>query len=127
MIYLLHGTDTIKSRKKLHTLLDSIFAKKPDASYVRVEAGGFDENQLQEFVGGQGLFENKYIIVFDIPEDYRRFRDLFRQCLINRNCRLLQKSVFVCPNKDVFIWSQKVVANCHLGGQVKFIEANKVY
>jgi DNA polymerase III delta subunit len=65
MIYLLHGTDIIKSRKKLHTLLDSMFAKKPDASFVRVEAGEFDENQLQEFVGGQGLFTNKYIIVFD--------------------------------------------------------------
>jgi DNA polymerase III delta subunit len=65
MIYLLHGTDIIKSREKLHSLLGSMFAKKPDASFVRVEAGEFDESRLDEFVGGQGLFTNKYIIVFD--------------------------------------------------------------
>ncbi|MBL7045121.1 MAG: hypothetical protein ISR98_00775 [Parcubacteria group bacterium] len=65
MIYLLHGTDTKKSRKKLHALLDTMFTKKPDASFLRIEAGEFDESRLQEFVGGQGLFSNKYIIVFD--------------------------------------------------------------
>ena len=65
MIYLLYGTDIIKSRKKLHTLLDSMFAKKPDASFVRIETGEFDESRLDEFIGSQGLFTNKYIIVFD--------------------------------------------------------------
>lgn len=65
MIYLLYGTDTIKSRKKLHTLLDSMFFKKPDASYVRVDTENFDEGRMEELVSGQGLFENKYIIVFD--------------------------------------------------------------
>lgn len=65
MIYLLYGTDTIKSRTKLHTLLDSMFAKKPDASYVRVDLENFNESRIEEFVGSQGLFESKYIIVFD--------------------------------------------------------------
>ena len=62
MIYLLHGADTIKSRKKSRALLDVMFVKKPDASFIRVETGDFDENRLKEFIGGQGLFENKYII-----------------------------------------------------------------
>ena len=65
MIYLLHGADTIKSRKKSRALLDVMFVKKPDASFIRVETGDFDENRLKEFIGGQGLFENKYIIFFD--------------------------------------------------------------
>lgn len=65
MIYLLYGNDIIKSRKKLHTLLDSIFAKKPDASFARIDTESFDESRLDELIGGQGLFENKYIIVFD--------------------------------------------------------------
>ena len=64
MIYLLYGTDTIKTRKKLHTLLDSMFTKKPDASYVRVDTENFDKERIEEFIGSQGLFENKYIIVF---------------------------------------------------------------
>lgn len=65
MIYLLHGTDTIKSREKLRALLDGIFMKKPDASFIRIEAENFDESGINEFIGAQGLFENKYIIVFD--------------------------------------------------------------
>jgi DNA polymerase III delta subunit len=65
MIYLLHGTDTKKAREKLHTLLDSMFAKKPDASFVRVDNENFDDSRLEEFIRGQGLFESKYIVVFD--------------------------------------------------------------
>lgn len=65
MIYLLHGTDTIKSRKKMSILLDGMFAKKPNASFVRIDTENFNESRIEEFVGSQGLFENKYIIVFD--------------------------------------------------------------
>lgn len=65
MIYLLHGTDTIKSREKLRALLDGMFMKKPNASFIRIEAENFDESGINEFIGAQGLFENKYIIVFD--------------------------------------------------------------
>jgi len=68
----------------------------------------------------------KYLIVFDIPEDYRRFRDLFRACLRNRGCRFLQKSVFVCPDKATFEWAQKVTINCGLERCVRFIIAEKI-
>jgi DNA-binding transcriptional regulator PaaX len=71
--------------------------------------------------------DDKYIIVFDIPEVQRRFRDLFRQCLVNRHARFVQKSVFICPDKEVFDWAKKITANCHLDGHVKFIEAKKIY
>jgi hypothetical protein len=40
---------------------------------------------------------------------------------------MLQKSVFNCPNKDVFLWAKKVVCNCELDGHVLFIESAKVY
>lgn len=65
MIYLLHGTDTTKLRKKSRELLDNMFAKKPNASFVRIDTENFEESRIEEFVGSQGLFENKYIIVFD--------------------------------------------------------------
>src|SRR3989344_461017 len=65
MIYLLYGTDTLKSREKSRALLNNIFAKKPNASYIRIDKENFDESEVEELIGGQGLFENKYIIVFD--------------------------------------------------------------
>ena len=94
MIYLLHGTDVIKSRKKLHALLDSMFVKKPDASFVRVEAGEFDENRLEEFVGGQGLFTNKYIIVFDNLFSDKNTKDTLLKSL---------KKISESPNIFIFL------------------------
>lgn len=69
----------------------------------------------------------KYLVLFDIPEKHRRFRDLLRQSLINQDCKMVQRSVFVCSNKVVFEWAKKVVCNCELEGHVLFIEASKIY
>ncbi|MCH8987104.1 hypothetical protein IIA94_02975, partial [Patescibacteria group bacterium] len=65
MLYVLHGTDSIKAREKLHALLDGLFAKKPDASYIRIDDEHFEKEQLEELIYGQGLFTQKYIIIFD--------------------------------------------------------------
>ncbi len=68
-----------------------------------------------------------YIIMFDIPEEHKRFRDLFRACLVNLGCEYIQKSNFYTQDKDVFVFAQKIVANCELSEYVKFVEANKIY
>jgi DNA polymerase III delta subunit len=65
MIYLLHGADTDKSRAKMHELSDSLKKKKPDAAYFKMDAEHWNQAELQEYCGGQGLFENKFIIVLD--------------------------------------------------------------
>jgi DNA polymerase III delta subunit len=65
MIYLLHGADTDKSRAKMHELSDSLKKKKPDAAYFKMDAEHWNEVELEEYCGGQGLFENKFIIVLD--------------------------------------------------------------
>lgn len=65
MIYLLYGNDRAKVREKLSSLLKTLFAKKPDASLIRVSVDEFAKTPLQEYVGVQGLFETKAIIVFD--------------------------------------------------------------
>ncbi len=65
MIYLLHGADTDKSRLKMHELADSLKKKKPDAAYFKMDAEHWDQAELEEYCGGQGLFENKFIIVLD--------------------------------------------------------------
>ena len=65
MIYLLHGTDTDKSRAKMRELADSLRARKPDAAFFRMDAEHWNAAELVEYCGGQGLFENKFIIVLD--------------------------------------------------------------
>jgi len=69
----------------------------------------------------------KYLVIFDIPETHRRFRDLLRQSLQIQGCRMIQKSVFACPNENIFQWAKKVICNCELDGHVLFIEAERVY
>ena len=56
MIYLLHGTDTDKSRLKMHELADSLKKKKPDAAYFKMDEEHWNQAELEEYCGGQGLF-----------------------------------------------------------------------
>ena len=38
MIYFFHGTDIDKARGKAHDLIDSLIKKKPDASFIKIDA-----------------------------------------------------------------------------------------
>lgn len=65
MLYVLHGTDTKRARVKLHSLLDRLFEKKPDASFVKIDDETFEISQMTELIEGQGLFESKCIVLLD--------------------------------------------------------------
>ena len=65
MIYVLYGTDTAKSRKKLSTLINTLLTKKPDAMLIRTDGESFTESFIGEYAESQGLFEQKSIIVLD--------------------------------------------------------------
>lgn len=65
MLYVFHGTDTHAAITKASTLIASLRTKRPDASYVRVEAGNWTPSIIEEHLGGQGLFSNRYIILLD--------------------------------------------------------------
>ncbi len=62
MIYLLYGSDTHKSREKLHELVASLIKKKPDASHIRITDEDFDDAKLDENIGGMGLFSQRTIV-----------------------------------------------------------------
>jgi len=62
MLYVIHGTDTIKVHKKSSELVEKLLAKKPDASLFRLTTENWSLAELQELVGGRGLFSNKYIV-----------------------------------------------------------------
>ncbi len=49
----------------MHTLVDTLRAKKPDASFFKMDDEYWSDARLEEFVVGAGLFEQKYIVVLD--------------------------------------------------------------
>ncbi|MDP6527979.1 MAG: hypothetical protein QF858_03860 [Candidatus Pacebacteria bacterium] len=65
MIYLLYGEDGDKGREKLHSLVDSLRKKKPDASFTQFDEDTLDKVKIEELIGGQGLFERKLIVALD--------------------------------------------------------------
>jgi DNA polymerase III delta subunit len=65
MLYVFHGTDVARSLEKARHLIDSLRAKRPDATYVPVIADKWNVISIEENLGGQGLFSNKYIVFLD--------------------------------------------------------------
>lgn len=65
MLYLLHGTDTHKSRAKLHELLATLAKKRPDSEVFRITHENWSDGQFEELLVSQGLFDQKYIVVLD--------------------------------------------------------------
>ncbi len=66
MIYLLYGQEVERARVKAHELVDSLLKKKPDASFFKLDLENWQEAAFDEYVGGQGLFVQKYIVFFDM-------------------------------------------------------------
>lgn len=76
MLYVFHGTDISSSLKKARTLIDSLRTKRPDASYVSVDNDSWTSSFIEEHLGGQGLFSNKYIIFLDRVTENPDAKDL---------------------------------------------------
>ena len=66
MIYLIYGTDTDKARAKARSLVNSLIAKKPDASHQKITDETFTPDTLQELMGGMGLFSSRAIVEMDM-------------------------------------------------------------
>ncbi len=65
MIYFYYGTDIKKTHLKSYELINSLLKKKPDASFFKIDTENFDVITLKEYVGSQGLFSDKYIVLLD--------------------------------------------------------------
>jgi DNA polymerase III delta subunit len=65
MLYLIYGKDTIKSRRKLHELLDWAKNKRPKSELFKINSENFSESQIEELLHSQGLFDLKYTVVLD--------------------------------------------------------------
>ncbi len=65
MLFLIHGTDTKKTRGKLNIMIESLQKKRPDASLVRFNAESWSQLDFEEILYGASLFVPKNIIVLD--------------------------------------------------------------
>ena len=65
MIYLFYGQDIEQARRKANGVVESLLKKRPDASFFRLDSDSWQESAFDEYVGGQGLFVQKYIVVLD--------------------------------------------------------------
>lgn len=92
MIYFYYGTDINKARTKAHELVDSLLKKKPDASFFKMDSENFNTSQLQEYIGGMGLFSNKYIVFLDRLSEKKDVKDEF-----------LEKIKEISESENIFI------------------------
>ncbi len=65
MIYLIYGNKHEEIRDKVRSIVDAQVTKKPDALHFRITSENWRETNLEEVLGSQGLFVQKYIVVFD--------------------------------------------------------------
>ncbi len=65
------------------------------------------------------------VVIFDIPEEKRKMRNLLRQCLKNWDFYRLQASVFVCPY-DCRDAVDLLIRTCNGEQYIRFIEANHI-
>ncbi len=63
MLYVFYGSDRESARAKASALIAGLQKKKPDAELFRLDADTFRETQLDELIGGQGLFNKTYLVV----------------------------------------------------------------
>jgi len=98
MLYFLHGNNTQKSRKKLHSLLDLLLKKKPNASFFKLDTDNFNEGKIEELLFSQGLFEQKYIVQLDSLFEDKEFSKF-----LIKKLKDLQESenIFICIENKI--------------------------
>jgi hypothetical protein len=65
MLYLIHGTNTNKVKKKKKELIGIMQNKQPNVSLYRLTSESWNDTILDELLGSQGLFLAKYIVTLD--------------------------------------------------------------
>ena len=125
--------EQMRTKRAFRNLLDAdlVNAVKGKEGYYRVTPKGWIKYALcyaKHFKKKGTKGERKsYIIIFDIPEQHRGFRDTLRRVLYSLGFLQLQRSVFITHDETALQFASRVVANCELEDRVKFVIADKVF
>jgi DNA polymerase III delta subunit len=99
MLYFLYGNDTDKARARAVSLVSDLRQKKPDAAVFKMEGDSFDRFKLEELISGQGLFENRHIVLLS-----RIFDN------VEAKTFLLSRLKEIADSKNIFILRENALA-----------------
>jgi len=106
MIYFLYGNDKFALRKKMHSILDTLCKKRPDAEIFKINTENFEYAKFEELIFSQGLFDSKYIVVADNVFEDKNIKDF----IIEKLDKMKEsQNVFVCLDGKVDAKSLKEI------------------
>ena len=114
MLYAFYGDNTEGARDKARGLVDSLLAKRDGSLVFRVTPDLWSEQLLQEYLGGQGLFIQKYIVWLDGIFDDKDMRESAREFLPDMQSSqnifiVLEKKFDAATLKDIKKYAEKTV------------------
>ncbi len=90
--------DSSMSFKKASTLAAELQKKKPDAGFFTITDENWNDVQMEEYIGGQGLFSNKYIVLIKGVFSKKDVKELF-----------LERVKEMAESPNIFIIAEGVV------------------
>jgi DNA polymerase III delta subunit len=97
MFYFIHG-DANQIFEKAQNMAASLLKKKPDASLFKINQDNFSEDKINELLGGQGLFSNKYIVSMSRMLEKSDTADF-----------LMDKLKELKESENIFIWTEEKI------------------
>ena len=79
MIYLFYGDNEDQARTKATGLVETLLKKRPDASFFKLDSENWAEALFDSYLGGQGLFVQKYIIQINGLIENKETRDYLEE------------------------------------------------
>lgn len=98
MFYVLHGADFVKRNQKVLQLTETLLSKKPNTLLVKINAGESSSQELDQFIGGQGLFEQKLIVVLNGFLENKENRE---EVLEKAEALSLSENIFITNDGEV--------------------------
>lgn len=98
MLYILHGDDYKKRGAKLGELVSFFLGKKPDTALVKISPENFARYDLDELALGQGLFEQKSVVVLDSLLENKEIKEA-----------VLEKIPALASSDNIFIINERIL------------------
>ncbi len=118
MIYFFYNTE----KEKVHSLIQGLLKRKPDAMYFRFDEDTYDQEFLKGLFESQGLFEEHHIVYLDELYVTGACEDLLPQMKESSNIFVLyERDLLAKDKKNIEQYTEKVVE----GEVKKKIEAKK--
>lgn len=99
MLYFFYGENSSEGRRKAREMMDGLLKKKPDAAFFRITSENWNASSFEEYLGGQGLFNNKYIVFMDNLLDEPIAKEFVMENLGN-----------IKASQNIFVWLERKVA-----------------